>query len=310
MHLSALLITLSVLSPVKTWFAPSEPVLINVNPASPSRLVLTDFNGNVFQPAQSPEVSEQKTVDFTRIFPQLSNGGYGVLYVVPKEKKLPEFLGTPLVVEAILDQGGKPGPIVIKVQPLQFAVMHTKAGPLTMIFYYDAAHHTVDSFLRLAEEGFYDKLLFHRIVPGFVIQGGDPRGDGSGGPGYLLPAEFNDKPHLQGVLSMARLGDPNEKYGAAPRCEFANSAGSQFFICLDYNRTKSLDHKYTAFGRVVAGMDAVNKIAATPLADEATGAPKEPQVIEKVEVKPVTAAENPYAELLHPPEPAAPAPAK
>ncbi len=174
--------------------------------------------------------------------------------------------------------------------------MTTKQGSVTMAFYYDVAPVTTDSFLRLAGTGFYDGLTFHRIIKGFMIQGGDPRGDGTGGPGYNVEAEFNDRPHLEGVLSMVRNGDPEERTGAMPRCEYANSAGSQFFICLDYNGTKSLDHKYTAFGRVTSGMDVVKAIGAVPTGAE--DRPVEKQVIEKVEVKPVTAAENPYAGLL------------
>ena len=166
--------------------------------------------------------------------------------------------------------------------------MTTEHGPMTMIFYYDVAPITAESFLNLARTGYYDKLTFHRIVPGFVVQGGDPKGDGTGGPGYHVPAEFSERPHLEGVLSMARASDPN-------------SGGSQFFICLDYTRTKSLDRAYTTFGRVVDGMDAVKKLAAVPLSDPSRGdsPPKEPQIIQKVEVKPVTSAENPYADMFH-----------
>jgi cyclophilin family peptidyl-prolyl cis-trans isomerase len=172
------------------------------------------------------------------------------------------------------------------VQPLQYAVVQTKPGPITLVFYYDVAPNTVDSFLRLASGGYYDGLSFHRIVPGFVIQGGDPKGNGTGGPGYSLEAEFNDRKHLPGVLSMARAQDPN-------------SAGSQFFICLDYEQTKQLDNKYTAFGQVTDGMNAVKEIAAARLKDPQQGVPEMPQVIENVTVKPVTAQENPYAEMLH-----------
>ncbi len=251
--------------------------------------MLTDFDGTAIAPTGSPAVDAEKKVDVKAMFPQIANGGTFVLFVVPKDKKTSEFLGTPLVIESIADKrGGKPGPVVIKVEPLQYAVIKTQPGPMTAIFYYDVAHHTVDNFLSLSETGYYDGLTFHRIVPGFVIQGGDPRGDGSGGPGFEVGAEFNEKPHLEGVLSMARLGDP-----------LVDSAGSQFFICLDYAHTKSLDRKYTAFGRIVAGMDAVKKIAAAPLADEQNGTPKDPQKIEKVEVKPVTAEDDPYAEQFH-----------
>jgi cyclophilin family peptidyl-prolyl cis-trans isomerase len=100
---------------------------------------------------------------------------------------------------------------------------------------------------------------------------------------------------------MARDEDPAERNGEAmPRPQYANSASSQFFICLDDARSVALDKKYTAFGEVVSGMDAIKKIAAAPIGDELTGRPKERQVIEKVEVRPVTAAENPYAGILKP----------
>jgi cyclophilin family peptidyl-prolyl cis-trans isomerase len=97
---------------------------------------------------------------------------------------------------------------------------------------------------------------------------------------------------------MARSGDPNEAGGAMPRCEFANSAGSQFFICLDYQNTKQLDKRYTAFGKVMDGMDAVKAIASVPLADPQSGRPKEPPKIKKAEVKPVTAKNNPYQKMF------------
>jgi peptidyl-prolyl cis-trans isomerase B (cyclophilin B) len=150
---------------------------------------------------------------------------------------------------------------------------------------------TVDSFLHLSRTGYYDGLKFHRIIPGFMIQGGDPKGDGTGGPGYSIPHEFNDHPHLEGVLSMARAQDPD-------------SGGSQFFMCLDYSGTKSLDHQYTAFGRVVEGLDVLKKLGATPLKPMEAGErerskPVTPPAITKIEVKPVTPTDNPYAELLH-----------
>src|SRR5205814_904650 len=100
------------------------------------------------------------------------------------------------------------------------------------------------------------------------------------------------------VLSMARNTDPGEGPGVMPRPEFANSAGSQFFICLDSQNTRVLDGKYTVFGRVVAGMDAVNKISRAPLAEDRSERPKEPQVIRKIEVKPVVPGENPYAQVM------------
>jgi dolichyl-diphosphooligosaccharide--protein glycosyltransferase len=136
------------------------------------------------------------------------------------------------------------------------AVIETTQGTIEIEFFTDEAPNHVDNFIKLANEGFYDGTLFHRIVPGFVIQGGDPNtmGDGSdrsvwgqGGPGYAVDAEFNDIPHERGIVSMARSSDPN-------------SAGSQFFIVLE--DSTFLDGQYTVFGRVISGMDVVDKIAA------------------------------------------------
>jgi cyclophilin family peptidyl-prolyl cis-trans isomerase len=133
--------------------------------------------------------------------------------------------------------------------------IQTKFGDIMLDFFPDAAPKTVENFIKLAKSGFYDGLLFHRIVPGFVIQGGDPHTKsaanrsrwGTGGPGWVVKAEFNKNKHSRGALSMARSQDPN-------------SAGSQFFIML--NESNFLDGQYTVFGRVSSGMDAVDKIAA------------------------------------------------
>lgn len=133
--------------------------------------------------------------------------------------------------------------------------IQTKFGDISIEFFQDAAPKTVDNFIKLTTSGFYDGLLFHRIVPGFVIQGGDPNTKdatnksrwGTGGPGWTVKAEFNKNKHSRGALSMARAQDPN-------------SAGSQFFIVL--KDSNFLDGQYTVFGRVTSGMDAVDKIAA------------------------------------------------
>jgi peptidyl-prolyl cis-trans isomerase B (cyclophilin B) len=275
----------SVLVPTKMWYAPSQPDEITVDSKTDVTLVLTDFSGKTLNAKGPADASPGKKVDVKTVFPQLSAVGTYVLYAVPKGKALPEFEGTPVVIEVRGDKAGN-DPSVTKLQPLQYAVMETEHGPLTMIFYYDVAPNTVDSFLRLGEQGYFDGLTFHRIVPGFVIQGGDPRGTGTGGPGYNIEAEFNPRPHLPGTLSMARAQDPN-------------SAGSQFFVCLDYANTKHLDNQYTAFGDVVDGMKAVNEIAATKLSDPQNGTPATPQVISKMTVKPVSAQENPYAQLFN-----------
>jgi peptidyl-prolyl cis-trans isomerase B (cyclophilin B) len=271
--LIGLMALFSVLVPQKIWFAPSQPVNVAVKADSAITLTLTDFSDKQLATASA----KPGDVDLKQLFPAISQAGtYLVFAGTPTD-----FAGTPLVIEVRIDKQQGPTPVVVKVEPLRYAEMTTDAGKLTCIFYYDVAPNTADNFLALGAEGYYDGLNFHRIVPGFVIQGGDPRGDGSGGPGYSIGQEFNDHQHLEGVLSMARTSDPN-------------SAGSQFFVCLDYTSTKHLDNQYTAFGKVVDGMDAVKKIAATPLADQ-DGHPVKPQIIQKVEVLPVTKEHNPYA---------------
>ena len=127
------------------------------------------------------------------------------------------------------------------------ATIETVKGTIRAALYPQLAPKHVNSFAFLACQGYFDGLTFHRHEPGFVIQGGDPAGNGSGGPGYRLPAEFNATPHTPGVLSMARTNDPN-------------SAGSQFFIML--GMSPHLDGQYTVFGKVIAGMDVVMQIRA------------------------------------------------
>jgi len=272
----------SVLIPTKMWFGANQPVEFTVDGKQDTTLVLTDFTGKKLPAKGSADVAAGAKADIRAIFPQISDAGTYVLYAVAKGKSLPDFLGTPVVLENRLSRDdGKP--TVIAAEPLQYATLQTDKGDIKLIFYYDVAPLTVDSFLRLSAEGFYDGLKFHRIIKDFVIQGGDPRGDGTGGPGYSIAQEFNDRPHLPGVLSMARANDPN-------------SAGSQFFICLNYTGTKSLDHKYTAFGRAVEGMDIVNALGAVPTG--AQDAPQTLQLIKKLTVKPVTASDNPYKDFF------------
>src|SRR5438067_7221737 len=125
----------------------------------------------------------------------------------------------------------------------EVAIIKTSEGDMVVQFWNDAAPNTIENFKKLAREGFYDGTIFHRIIKGFMIQGGDPNSKdpakessyGQGGPSYTIKAEFNDFPHVRGVISMARGNDPD-------------SAGSQFFICLA--SAPQLDHKYTTFGKL------------------------------------------------------------
>ena len=149
--------------------------------------------------------------------------------------------------------------------------LQTSEGSITIELWEDVAPGHVANFLRLVGEGFYNGLVFHRIIPGFMIQGGCPQGTGTGGPGYMIDAEFNDRPHEPGVLSMARSADPN-------------SAGSQFFICLTRENCQHLDGQYTGFGKVITGMDVVERLAATPL--DADGRPVDPPQLEQATATP------------------------
>ena len=123
----------------------------------------------------------------------------------------------------------------------------TPKGDIVFTFFADDAPRHCAAFVKLAEAGFYDGLTFHRVEPGFVVQGGDPSGNGTGGPGYRLAAEFNDRPHLRGTVAMARSSDPH-------------SAGSQFYICL--GDARFLDKQYTVFGGMTDGFDALDAIRA------------------------------------------------
>ncbi len=148
-------------------------------------------------------------------------------------------------------------------------------GKIVAELYPDKAPNTVNNFIDLAKSGFYDGLIFHRVIPGFMIQGGDPAGKGTGGPGYTIKGEFamngfkqNDIKHTRGVLSMARAMAPD-------------SAGSQFFIM--HQNAAHLDGQYAAFGKVIEGMDVVDRVAAvkTDWYDK----PREPQIMKKVTVE-------------------------
>ncbi|HMP81621.1 MAG TPA: peptidylprolyl isomerase [Verrucomicrobiota bacterium] len=141
----------------------------------------------------------------------------------------------------------------------EVAIIKTTEGEMVLEFWQDVAPGHVENFKKLAKQGFYDGTCFHRVIRDFMIQGGDPntkdgskqRHWGTGGPGYQIKAEFNDKAHVRGVLSMARSSDPH-------------SAGSQFFIC--HNDARFLDRQYTAFGKLIKGDDVLEKIATTATA--------------------------------------------
>jgi peptidyl-prolyl cis-trans isomerase B (cyclophilin B) len=155
--------------------------------------------------------------------------------------------------------------------------LHTTAGDLTVELWPDVAPRTVDNFVQLAGQGFYDGTAFHRIIKGFMIQGGCPNTKpgakglpGTGGPGHNVKAEFNDRPHVRGVISMARSQHPD-------------SAGCQFFIC--HGDARFLDRQYTAFGKLVAGDEVLEAIATLPCSGPEGSTPSKRVEITKVTVK-------------------------
>src|SRR5437762_3134169 len=164
----------------------------------------------------------------------------------------------------------------------EVAVIKTNEGEMVVQFWTDAAPNTIENFKKLAHQGLYDGTIFHRIVKGFMIQGGDPNSKdpakedsyGQGGPGYKVKAEFNNHSHDRGVISMARGPDPD-------------SAGSQFFICLA--PVRRLDGQYTTFGKLIKGDDVLDKIGNTPVERNAQGEMSKPTkrvIIESVKIVP------------------------
>jgi len=159
-------------------------------------------------------------------------------------------------------------------QAAENAIISTSYGDMTLAFWPEVAPKTVENFKKLAREGFYDGTAFHRIIKGFMVQGGCPntkagaRGmPGTGDPGYKVKAEFNEKPHVRGVISMARSASPD-------------SAGCQFFIC--HGEARFLDRQYTVFGSLVAGDDVLERIATVPTKSGGGGEKSTP--IDRVEV--------------------------
>jgi peptidyl-prolyl cis-trans isomerase B (cyclophilin B) len=189
------------------------------------------------------------------------------------------LIGSTLAAVALAEEKKETSPMTTSNE---VAVIKTSEGEMMVQFWTDAAPNTIENFKKLARQGFYDGTIFHRIIKGFMIQGGDPNSKdpakensyGQGGPDYKIKAEFNDHPHDPGVISMARSADPD-------------SAGSQFFICLA--PIHRLDHQYTTFGKLIKGDDVLEKIGNTPAERNAQGEASKPTkrvVIESVKIVP------------------------
>jgi peptidyl-prolyl cis-trans isomerase B (cyclophilin B) len=250
------------------------------------------FDGKKMDPRGQAAVKADGSVDLSAVYPDLKKAGTYVLVWKDAMPLVIETLRNPMPWAAIMDESriaaeqrsaivkrleSEP-PVVTHIVPLQYAVITTEQGVIKAKFAYDVAPHTVDNFVSLSNQKFYDGTVFHRIISGFMIQGGDALGNtsdraGTGGPGYQVGAEFSDKKHERGTLSMARSG--------------IDAAGSQFFIV--HQKAEHLDGLYTAFGDVISGMEVVDEIAKTP-ADKGTGAVKgvKPK-IDSIRILPATA---------------------
>lgn len=161
------------------------------------------------------------------------------------------------------------------------AVLDTNKGKMVCRFFPDDAPNTVANFLQLARKGFYNNLIFHRVMKGFMIQGGCPDRNGGGSPGYNIKAEFNQHKHLKGVLSMARS-------------KSNDSAGCQFFICHD--AAPKLDNQYTVFGELIEGLDVLDKIAGTPVGPNPANPNEMSKPLEELLIKSVTIQARPVTD--------------
>ena len=278
-------------------FAPApRPLVIRAN-GLPAFDVYT-FGGKALKPRSINAATRPgQPVDISRFFPQVKKTG---TYIITWKT------ATPVVLETLNNPGFSHAdfkhipqqqwsalpaqqkkmvlrqfqPCVYHLEPLQYAQIRTAKGIISLKFWYDVAPHTVSNFIRLAQQKFYNGSNFHRIIKGFMIQGGDslcniPGRAGTGGPGYDIVQEFNSRPINRGVIAMARA-------------QAVDSAGSQFFIVQD--NTPSLDGQYTGFGRVLKGLSVVDKIADTPVrGPNGTVVGPKPKII-SVRILPATAA--------------------
>ncbi|MCA9273483.1 MAG: peptidylprolyl isomerase [Phycisphaerales bacterium] len=262
---------MSQISPDRTYYGIDRPFPVRVaNPAGNEDALsirLLDASNVELERVDSVEPGQ---VDLAVLFPSLweTKGSRGVLYAQMYAGDVatgPAIVLQPMISQsyAVLDQ--RTGNLSWTPNPRTFTgyrayiekdvLMTTSEGDILFRMRPDHAPNTAWNFMQLGAGGFYTDIIFHRIVTKpnrFVIQAGDPLGEGSGGPGYMIDLEDSKLPHDFGVISMARSGDPN-------------SNGSQIFVCLSREATRALDGRYTAFGQAISGADVINKLADTPL---------------------------------------------
>jgi peptidyl-prolyl cis-trans isomerase B (cyclophilin B) len=280
MQMAAVILSLILLQPARLYFQRGQPIpvridtqamaqLAHVDAASPLVLLLLGGDGRLYgKAALQPGVKE---VDLASLFGKKDGRPFslwdGHTYFIQLQAA-GQAVGSPLVVAPLKQPGHvQDEPDALRIYPEQLVEMRTTLGSIFIRLDPEAAPHTTQVFSDLVAGGFYTRLLFHRVVPGFVIQGGDPAGNGSGGPGFFTDLEPSTKPHQRGTVSMARQGNG------------VNTAGSQFFICLSRQGCAALDQHYTAFGDVVAGMATVDRITALPTLKDGTARPVSPPMI-------------------------------
>jgi peptidyl-prolyl cis-trans isomerase B (cyclophilin B) len=296
--LATLASTLSaaVVAPVKAYDKPDESVVVRfLNEKGPEGKKALEQLGlsatkldDLFSPATGIEASSIKLYNATGAPIPLNaapaaDGTLNLSTAAPQIKQLGTYYlvwkdAPPLVIETLGNPGRNDAPAVTHIELAEQAIITTDKGVIKAKFAYEAAPHTVDNFISLSRQGFYDASAFHRIISGFMIQGGDAYANmetaGTGGPGYQIMKEFSSKKHERGTLSMARASDPN-------------SAGSQFFIM--HAKSPNLDGSYSAFGDVYDGMSVVDQIAKTPVSDS-NGTVKGPRPkIISIRIVPATA---------------------
>lgn len=272
-------LTMILLSPVRLYFQPDAPILVDINTTAiaqveslkdqPLKLVMLSPTGQVrLTVAIEPGVTR---VDLATLFPMkdrrtahLWDGQTHFLQLVAGETPV----GSALVVVPLRPPGRNDmAPNALRIFPEELVQLQTNLGDILIRLDPAAAPNTTHQFSMLVQQGFYTNVIFHRIVPQFVVQGGDPTGMGTGGPGFYTDLESSPKLHNRGTVSMARQGHD------------VNTNGSQFFICLSRAGVAGLDRQYTAFGDVVNGMEVVDKMVALPQSGDGSNRPMNPPVI-------------------------------